>query len=313
MTHDHDDAGEDLLAGLDLHVWRVPPPPAIHGPSLLVRAVAAGATPAKRVRARWVLAALVLVNAAIAALLVIVLAPASTTQPTVVARPAGGGSVDAKVRELLQRLEVEQRELERKLAEIQELRALVAELSEKVRLYEENDDRRDRTVPKQRKRPAPERGVRSEPVEQPPVNPFEDVEPSPVDPFSAPRTSRGGSCDEVSCVLGSGDDACCAKYRAPRKEPANPFAGAVPDALDRHAISTGISRVKARVAACGRQSTAHGKVKVKVHVGANGRVTNVIVEATPDAALGACVAAAIQRAVFARTQKGGSFSYPFVF
>jgi len=37
------------------------------------------------------------------------------------------------------------------------------------------------------------------------------------------------------------------------------------------------------------------------------------VETTPDAALGACVAAAVQKASFAKTQTGGSFSYPFVF
>jgi hypothetical protein len=39
----------------------------------------------------------------------------------------------------------------------------------------------------------------------------------------------------------------------------------------------------------------------------------VVVEATPDAAVGDCVQAAVKRAVFARTKLGGSFGYPFVF
>jgi hypothetical protein len=42
-------------------------------------------------------------------------------------------------------------------------------------------------------------------------------------------------------------------------------------------------------------------------------VTNVEVEAAPDAVLARCVASAIQKAVFPQTQLGGSFSYPFVF
>jgi hypothetical protein len=50
-------------------------------------------------------------------------------------------------------------------------------------------------------------------------------------------------------------------------------------------------------------------------VGAGGHVTSVFVEPTPDAvfALDACVATAVQRAVFQRTHHGGVFSYPFVF
>jgi TonB family protein len=290
MTDDHDDAGEDTLAQIDLHAWRVPPASDIHRPSLLVRAVSSKDAPAKRVRTRWTLAALVLINAAIAALLVIVLArPAQKT--TVIAQPAGGGSIDAKVDELLHRLEEEQLELERRLAEIEKLRALVAELSEKIRLYEQQDDHHDRTVPK--RVPAPLRV-------QPPTHPVE---------------SGHGSCDEVSCVLNSNPDPCCLAFR---KRPGDTDAKAppttdLPDTLDRESISRAIGAVKARVAACGGQSSVHGKVKVRVEVAANGRVSSVSVEATPDAALGACVAAAVRRAVFSRTRSGGSFSYPFVF
>lgn len=78
-------------------------------------------------------------------------------------------------------------------------------------------------------------------------------------------------------------------------------------------ISAGIANVKARVTSCGDKSPAKGKVKVKVSVSGDGRVSNVAVETTPDPALGACVAAAVQKASFGKTQSGGSFSYPFVF
>ena len=71
--------------------------------------------------------------------------------------------------------------------------------------------------------------------------------------------------------------------------------------------------MKASVAACSTRSTAHGIVKLRVRVSADGRVSTASVAATPDAALGDCVAGVVQRAVFPRTQAGGSFSYPFVF
>ncbi|MBS1119794.1 MAG: family finger-like protein [Deltaproteobacteria bacterium] len=295
MTDHRDDAGEDALAGIDLHAWRVPPPAAVDRPSLLVRGLSPAATPAKRPRIGWIMAAIVLLNAAIATLIVILLARSPGTQPTVAVQPAGGGPIDPRVHDLLQRLEQEQRALERKLAEIQELRALVVELSEKVRRYEQQDGRRDRTVPKQPARPAPER------IDRPLIDPYD--------------TARPGSCDEVSCVLTNYEGTCCAKFRSPRAPitDKNPPTNGVPDTLDRQSASNGVASVKPRVAACAAHSTARGMVKVRIQVGADGLVTNVSVEDMPDVALGACVAAAVQRAVFPRTQHGGVFSYPFVF
>jgi len=130
-----------------------------------------------------------------------------------------------------------------------------------------------------------------------------------------------GGCDEVSCVLNNYEGACCSKFRKGGKpagggnttsKPAG-GGGDLPDALDRSMISAGIANVKARVTSCGDKSSAKGKVKVHVKVGGDGRVANVSVESSPDAALGACVAAAMQKASFSKTQSGGSFSYPFVF
>jgi TonB family protein len=78
-------------------------------------------------------------------------------------------------------------------------------------------------------------------------------------------------------------------------------------------ISNGIAAVKARVTMCGDKSPAKGKVKVKVSVSPDGRVSGVSVETSPDGSLGSCVQSAVQKASFQKTQHGGSFSYPFVF
>jgi predicted Zn finger-like uncharacterized protein len=143
---------------------------------------------------------------------------------------------------------------------------------------------------------------------------------------AAKPDSGGGGCDEVSCVLNNYEGSCCAKFRkgggggskpaSGGNTAAKPAAGGgadLPDGLDRSMISSGIANVKARVTSCGDKSQAKGKVKVHVKVGGNGAVSVVTVESSPDASLGACVAAAVQKASFSKTQNGGSFSYPFVF
>ena len=286
MTHEQDDVDLD---GLDLQRWRVPPPAALDRSALVARALAPAAAPAKRrLRMAWIVTAIVILNAAVAALILFVAHP---TQTIVNVQPAGGGSVEVQVRDLLQRLDREQRELERKLAEIQELRALVLELSEKVRQLEQQ---RDRTGPKQTARPTPDR-IERQPAVAPPASTLDD-------------------CDEVSCVLVN-KGACCAKFRKPgmpipREDPP---PSTLPETLDRASISSGIGAVKSRVSACASRSTAKGIVKVSIRVGADGTVNTVVVKQAPDPALGACVADQVRHAVFPATQLGGSFGYPFVF
>lgn len=133
-----------------------------------------------------------------------------------------------------------------------------------------------------------------------------------------PPKADSGSCDEVSCVLNNYEGSCCSKFRKSGGSRSSGGAtkssgGNLPDALDRAMISTAIAAVKPRVTACGDRSSAKGNVKVHVKVGGDGRVSNVSVQTTPDASLGSCVAAAVKRASFAKTERGGSFSYPFVF
>lgn len=87
----------------------------------------------------------------------------------------------------------------------------------------------------------------------------------------------------------------------------------VPASLDRAAISEAMNRVKPTVAACAKTAPAKGTVKVSLTVNADGTIATATIKASPDPALGECVLAAVKTATFAKTQKGGSFSYPFVF
>jgi len=83
--------------------------------------------------------------------------------------------------------------------------------------------------------------------------------------------------------------------------------------LDRTTISEGVTAVKAKIMACGDAHPANGLVKLHVRVLPEGKVAEVTVTLTPDAALGACVAGEMQHAIFAKTDVGGTFSYPFRF
>jgi predicted Zn finger-like uncharacterized protein len=144
-------------------------------------------------------------------------------------------------------------------------------------------------------------------------------EPKPPKEPVVKADTGGGGCDEVSCVLNNYEGACCAKYKKGGKAPAGGGGGGsapksdLPDALDRTMISEGVGKVKARVMACGDKSSAKGQVKVSVKVNPDGKVGSVSIKATPDPGLGSCVSGAMQKASFAKTSGGGSFSYPFVF
>ncbi len=78
-------------------------------------------------------------------------------------------------------------------------------------------------------------------------------------------------------------------------------------------IRIGVERFRAQVIRCGEQSAAKGTVSLAVVVKPDGVVQSVTVSATPDAALGECAAGVMRKATFAKTQSGGSFTYPFVF
>jgi hypothetical protein len=106
--------------------------------------------------------------------------------------------------------------------------------------------------------------------------------------------------------------AAARKAAKPVEAPAGATEVSRPPDLDRAAIAEGVTTVKATVLACGNESVK-GTVEVWVRVAATGEVLSVIVKSAPDAALGECVASAIQKATFASTQRGGSFAQPVVF
>lgn len=151
--------------------------------------------------------------------------------------------------------------------------------------------------------------VEKTPVAKPPVEKAPVVE---KEPELKPVTVENG-CDEVSCVLDRYQLACCAKFK-PAEESAKPAPKSdVPEKIDRAMIVEGVGRIKPAVVRCGEVYGGKGTVKLSVQVSAEGKVGDVSVSSTPDEQLGTCVAAAVKKATFAKTQNGGSFGYPFVF
>jgi len=131
-------------------------------------------------------------------------------------------------------------------------------------------------------------------------------------PMPEPKPDDTGACDEVSCVLNNYEGACCARFvHGPR--PQQPDDG-LPEALDRAMIAEGIAPVKVEVMLCGENHPdIKGTVKVGVKVSPDGSIAGTTIKQAPDAALGACVLVAIEKARFAKTRTGGSFGYPFLF
>lgn len=129
-------------------------------------------------------------------------------------------------------------------------------------------------------------------------------------PVEKPPLDDG--CDEVSCVLDRYRLPCCATFK-PAEEAPKPVASGVPEKIDRAMILDGIGPMKPAVQRCGEKFGGKGTVKLVVQVLPSGNVDDITVSTTPDEALGSCVASAVKKATFGKTQSGGSFGYPFVF
>ena len=87
----------------------------------------------------------------------------------------------------------------------------------------------------------------------------------------------------------------------------------LPAELSKGEQSKGMARIQSKISACAAKSQHQGTVEVVVEVMGSGGVDDVKVKSSPDPALAVCVAAAVQKAQFSRTQKGGTFSYSFRF
>jgi molybdenum cofactor biosynthesis protein B len=135
--------------------------------------------------------------------------------------------------------------------------------------------------------------------------------PDPEPPVAPPITAS--DCDEVACVLAKYNRPCCEKYRPASSDLKPRTAGGVPTELDKAAVRSAIEKVKPAVVACGEKNSEKGTVKIAMTVKPDGSVSDASVAASPDDALGSCVASALRKAQFAKTVNGGSFTYPFVF
>jgi molybdenum cofactor biosynthesis protein B len=140
---------------------------------------------------------------------------------------------------------------------------------------------------------------------------------APVDPRTHPNIAPASpDCDETSCILEKYARECCARYK-PAEMPVDkvdpPKPAGPPDTLDKAAVKAGIADVKPAVQQCGEDHYHAGEVKITLTVGADGAVTDATVADSPDPELGKCVAGALRRATFAKTQNGAVFTYPFAF
>ena len=109
----------------------------------------------------------------------------------------------------------------------------------------------------------------------------------------------------LTTVLGA---AAIARAQPP---PADPAIAAGAEELDRAAIAAGIQPVREDIDACNLTGFV-GTVKAQVKVAPDGSVSAATVQDANEA-LSTCIAGVLQRVKFAATQRGGSFTYPFVF
>jgi TonB family protein len=144
-----------------------------------------------------------------------------------------------------------------------------------------------------------------------------DKETASTPPPPKPESGSGGCLDEVGCLLADKPPACCSKYSgggggggSKRSGGGGSVDSSLPEKLSRSDITSGIGKVRSGVDAC--KSKGSGEVKVTVKVSGSGSVDNVSVKSAPNPALGSCVAGAVKRASFAKTQQGATFTYPFV-
>jgi TonB family protein len=153
--------------------------------------------------------------------------------------------------------------------------------------------------------------------------PPDKAAPAPPWEPAVPKETKetGGGCDEFACILTYYEGTCCAKFKKGGSKAAlsgggdRPAAakGDVPESLERATMSEGINKVKSKVMSCGEKSSAKGTVRVSVKVAPEGHVTSVTVKSSLDPGIDSCVSGAVQKATFAKTKTGGSFSYPFTF
>ena len=127
---------------------------------------------------------------------------------------------------------------------------------------------------------------------------------------------RGGEiCTPRMCWDDASTSSCCV-YITHTLHPRHHYASAsspdaVPDRLTRDDITSSMSAVRGRVAACRDTYPARGRAAVRVAVAADGTVEHAAVDPpSGDAPFDACLATAARHARFPRSEKGVRFRYP---
>lgn len=133
----------------------------------------------------------------------------------------------------------------------------------------------------------------------------------------AEERARNACMDEIACELASNPPACCSRYKA-RQDDSEDLLGErseslLPERLERTDITEGMGKVHGSVMACRAGHPVRGQVKVSIKVNGEGKVQEVRVREAPTQGLGSCVASKVSQARFQKTQRGATFSYPFVF
>lgn len=134
--------------------------------------------------------------------------------------------------------------------------------------------------------------------------------PAPAPPLAPASTLE--PCDEVACVMVDYRDPCCSKFKKPRGGGSAPGADDVPDRLAPDMIREALHPLRGAIVACGDDSSAGHRVKVRVRVEPDGS-SEVSIADTDDARLAECVANAVRKATYPLTLTGGAFTQPYVF
>ncbi len=142
----------------------------------------------------------------------------------------------------------------------------------------------------------------SPPVAEPPSETHDegDTRGRPLAP-----PSDGAACDEVACVLGNYEAACCAKFRRP-----GPSTPSAPESPSREELSTALRMLKGKVASCAYAQELTGTFKVRFKVQPSGTVSEVTV-ADAEPPFTACVTRAFKNHKFSASQNGVTASFPF--
>ena len=135
--------------------------------------------------------------------------------------------------------------------------------------------------------------------------------PEPKNDPVKSATSQGG-CDEISCLVTPGK-ACCKKYnKKSGSSSSKSSSSSLPVQLSKSDVTKGISRIRGKVKACGDKHKGKGTVFAKMKIAGSGRVSSVNTSGG-SSTLQRCVASAVKKASFRKTQKGMSVKYPFSF